>query len=55
MREVQSTPIVSRSGIRISMFLHYYKTAHQHKAYELTLIDLLGRHAADRIEHAKAE
>jgi PAS domain S-box-containing protein len=53
VRAVQSTPLISRSGKRIGMFSTHYKKRHRPDKHTLRLLDLLGRQAADIIEHVQ--
>ena len=55
-RAVQSTPLVSRSGRVLGMFsTHYQRAPQQPTERALRLLDILGRQAADLIEHRQAE
>jgi PAS domain S-box-containing protein len=55
VRAVQSTPLVSRSGMPLGMFSTYGKTPGRPDERTLRLLDLLGRQAADIIERAQNE
>ncbi|MDR3629899.1 MAG: PAS domain S-box protein, partial [Desulfocapsaceae bacterium] len=55
VRALQSTPLRSRSGRLLGIFSTHYKTPHHLDDSSLQLIDLLGRHAADIIDHFQIE
>jgi PAS domain S-box-containing protein len=55
VRAVQSTPLVSHSGLVLGMFSTHYRVPHQPSERELRMLDLLARQAADLIEHRQAE
>ena len=55
-RAVQSTPLVSRSGLVLGMFsTHYQHAPQQPSERALRLLDILARQAADLIEHKQGE
>lgn len=51
VRSLQSTPLLSRSGRVIGMLSTHYKRARRPDNHTLSLLDLLGREAADCIEY----
>lgn len=53
VRAVQSTPLVSRSGMPLGVFSTHYRKTHSPDAHELELLDLLARRGADAIENAR--
>jgi PAS domain S-box-containing protein len=55
VRALQSTPLVSRSGLVLGMFSTYYRTLRGPTERALRLIDVLVRLAADLIERSGAE
>jgi GAF domain-containing protein len=55
VRAVQSTPLVTRSGVPVGMFSTHYTRPHRPDARTLRLLDLLARQAADVIERARAD
>ncbi|WP_161821480.1 PAS domain S-box protein [Sporotomaculum syntrophicum] len=54
-RAVQSTPLISRSGIIVGMLSTYLRSPHRPKEQDLQLVDLLAHQAADLIERMRAE
>jgi PAS domain S-box-containing protein len=55
VRAVQSTPLVSRSGVFIGMVSTHYRTARLPDEDVFPFLDLLARQAADIIERAQVE
>lgn len=55
VRAVQSTPLISRSGKLVGMFSTHFKRTGRPADRVLRLLDLLGRQAADLIEHLQME
>ena len=55
VRAVQSTPLVSRSGRIVGMFLTYYRQPHLPNERHLALLDLLARQAAELVERSETE
>ncbi len=55
VRAVQSTPLLSRSGMPLGMFSTHYKTPQRPDSHTLALLDLLARQAADIIARTQAE
>jgi PAS domain S-box-containing protein len=52
---VQTTPLVSRSGVLLGMFSTHWRETHEVTARELRALDVLARQAADLIERIRAE
>ena len=55
MRSAQSTPLVSRSGQPLGMFSTHWRVRRSLGERELRFLDLLGRQAADLIEHRQQQ
>ena len=55
IRAVQSTPLVSRSGVMLGMISTHWREPHQPSERDLRLLDVLARQAADLIERKQAE
>jgi len=55
VRAVQSTPLISRSGIPLGMFSTHYRKPQRPDERTLQLMDLLARQAADIIERAQMQ
>jgi GAF domain-containing protein len=55
VRSVQSTPLVSRSGKLLGIISTHFSQNRMPSEYELMLIDILARQAADIIEHMQEE
>jgi PAS domain S-box-containing protein len=55
VRACQSTPLIDRSGRPLGVFSTHYRKPHRPDDRTLRLMDLLGRQAADIIEHKMAE
>ncbi len=55
VRAVQSTPLVSRSGRIVGMFLTHYRQPHLPNERHLALLDLLARQAAELVERSETE
>jgi len=55
IRSIQTTPLVSRDGKVAGVLSTYWNCIHQPTEYNLWLIDILARQAADLIERSKAE
>jgi PAS domain S-box-containing protein len=55
IRAVQSTPLVSRSGVLLGMLSTHWREPHELTASELRALDVLARLAADLIERSRAE
>jgi PAS domain S-box-containing protein len=55
VRAVQTTPLVSRSGLLVGMLSTHYCTPHRLADRDLHVLDLLARQAADWIERTSAE
>ena len=53
VRAVQSTPLRSRTGTLLGVLSTHWKTAGRPDDRSLQALDLLGRHAADLIEHVR--
>jgi PAS domain S-box-containing protein len=54
-RAVQSTPLLTRAGAVLGMLSTHFRTPHRPSGYELRLIDLCARQAADLIEAKRVE
>lgn len=54
VRAVQSTPLISRSGLILGVFSTHYQVSHRPEERELMLLDMLARQAADMIERIRA-
>ncbi len=52
---LQATPLISSSGNIVGILVTFYTTLHQFEEYELRMLDLLARQAADAIEQIRAE
>jgi len=55
IRAVQSTPLVSRSGLAVGMLSTHWRQPHQPSERELRSFDVLARQAADLIERSRAQ
>ena len=55
VRAIQSTPLVSRSGRVVGMFLMHYRQPHLPDDRHLALLDLLARQAAELVERNETE
>jgi PAS domain S-box-containing protein len=55
IRAVQSTPLVSRTGIVLGMMSTHWRKPHRPSERELGLLDVLARQAADLIERNQTE
>jgi signal transduction histidine kinase/ActR/RegA family two-component response regulator len=55
VRAVQSTPLLSRSGILVGMISTHWKHPHQPSERDLRLLDIIARQAADLIERNAAD
>jgi PAS domain S-box-containing protein len=55
VRSVQSTPLVSRTGMLLGILTTQWGVPYEPSEHDLWRIDLLARQAADLIEHAKVE
>jgi two-component system CheB/CheR fusion protein len=55
VRGVQSTPLVTRSGVLIGMLSTHYRTPRRPEDRDLRVLDLLARQAADAIERIQVE
>jgi PAS domain S-box-containing protein len=55
VRAMQSTPLVSSSGILLGIISTHYTAPHRPRERELRLIDLLSHQAADYLERKQAE
>lgn len=55
IRAVQSTPLISRSGVLLGMISTHWREAHDPSERDLRLLDILARQAADFIERTQAE
>src|SRR5579863_977265 len=55
IRAVQSTPLISRSGVLLGMISTHWKQPHDPSERDLRLLDILARQAADFIERTRAE
>ena len=55
VRAVQSTPLFTRSGKFLGVITTYYQTPHKPDEFDLRLLDLLVRQAADFVERVENE
>ncbi len=55
IRAVQSTPLVSRSGVVLGVISTHWRQPHEPSERALHLLDALARQAADALERAEAE
>jgi signal transduction histidine kinase/CheY-like chemotaxis protein len=55
IRGIQSTPLVSRSGVRLGIISTHWRAPHKPSERSLRLLDILARQAADWIERKQAE
>jgi signal transduction histidine kinase len=55
IRAVQSTPLISRSGLLLGMISTHWRQPHQPSEHDLRLFDILARQAADLIERKQVE
>ncbi len=55
IRAVQSTPLVSRSGVVLGVISTHWRQPHQPSDRELRMLDVLARQAADLMEQKQAE
>jgi len=55
IRACQTTPLFSRSGKLVGMISTHWRNPHEPSEYDLRLLDILARQAADLIEHKQAE
>jgi signal transduction histidine kinase len=55
IRAVQSTPLISRSGVLLGMISTHWRQPHDPSERDLRLLDILARQAADFIERTQAE
>jgi PAS domain S-box-containing protein len=55
VRSVQSTPLVSRSGILMGVLTTHWGAPHNPSEHDLWRLDLLARQAADLIEYSQGE
>jgi two-component sensor histidine kinase len=55
IRAVQSTPLVSRSGRPLGMISTHWRARHRPGEYELRMLDVLARQAAELIERRLAQ
>lgn len=54
IRAIQSTPLVSRSGVFVGMLSNHFRYVHRPSEMDLRYLDLLARMAADLIERKQA-
>ncbi len=55
VRAIQSTPLISRTGMLLGIFTTQWSVPYSPSEHDLWRIDLLARQAADLIENARAE
>ena len=55
VRAVQSTPLLSRSGIIVGMLSTHFRSPHRPEEQDLQLVELLAHQAASLIERMRAE
>jgi signal transduction histidine kinase/DNA-binding response OmpR family regulator len=54
VRSLQSVPLLTRGGDLVGVFSTHYRTPHRLEEWDLRLLDLLSRQAADFIERTQA-
>ena len=55
LRAIQSTPLLSRSGVLMGVFSTHWRTVHAPSDRDLRLLDILARQAADLLERMLTE
>ena len=55
VRAVQSTPLITRSGVLVGTISTHFRSPHMPEEQDLQLVDLLSQQAADLIERKKSE